>query len=92
MEYGGKILPAYYESHINRWNKKVSLVKNIRSVYVPDRHLNGTLSKLEFNGKVVNVADYKTGSSDYAIKKQAPPNANMPEWGDYWRQAVSSRT
>ena len=36
MDYGEKILPAYYETHINNWNKTVSIERNIRNVYVQE--------------------------------------------------------
>ncbi len=88
MDYGEKILPAYYETHINNWNKTVSIERNIRNVYVQDVPLNGKLDKLEFNGKLVNVVDYKTGSYDNAKKKLVPPIEKEPNGGDYWRQAV----
>jgi len=32
--YGKKILPQYYETHVNTWNKIVDDRKNIRNVYV----------------------------------------------------------
>ena len=88
MDYGEKILPAYYETHINNWNKAVSIERNIRNVYVQDVPLNGKLDKLEFNGKLVNVVDYKTGSFDNAKKKLVSPGEKEPNGGDYWRQAV----
>lgn len=88
IEYGEKILPAYYESHIGNWNKTVSIERNIRNVYVQDVPLNGKLDKLEFNGKMVNVVDYKTGNYDNAKKKLVPPGEKEPNGGDYWRQAV----
>ncbi|MEO7530900.1 MAG: ATP-dependent DNA helicase [Sediminibacterium sp.] len=88
MDYGEKILPAYRDSHIRTWNKTVSIERNIRNVYVQDVPLNGKLDKLEFNGKLVNVVDYKTGSYDNAKKKLVPPGEKEPNGGDYWRQAV----
>jgi DNA helicase-2/ATP-dependent DNA helicase PcrA len=87
-DYGEKILPAYYETHIHGWNKTVSIERNIRNVYVKDVPLNGKLDKIEFTGKMVNVVDYKTGSYDNAKKKLVPPGEKEPDGGDYWRQAV----
>ena len=43
---------------------------------------------MEFNGKEVNVVDYKTGNIDYAFAKLKSPNSKEPNGGDYWRQAV----
>ncbi|HTL09945.1 MAG TPA: ATP-dependent DNA helicase, partial [Chitinophagaceae bacterium] len=86
--YGEKILPAYYDYHINRWNKVVIAEKAVRNVAVQNIPINGKLDKLEFNGKLVNVVDYKTGQYNNARKKLVPPNEKEPNGGDYWRQAV----
>ena len=86
-EYGHKILPAYYDYYINKWNKIVSLEVNIRNVEVKGVPLNGKLDKLEFDGKKVNVVDYKTGRYDNAKKKLKAPMEDKVG-GDYWRQAV----
>jgi len=87
-EYGEKILPAYYDYHIHRWNKIVVIEKAIRNVIVQNVPINGKLDKLEFNGKQVNVVDYKTGKYENARKKLVVPNDKEPNGGDYWRQAV----
>ncbi|MBX2931524.1 MAG: ATP-dependent helicase [Chitinophagaceae bacterium] len=104
MDYGKKILPPYYNEHIDKWNKIVVVEKNIRNVAVSNVPLNGKLDKLEFTGKQVTVIDYKTGKFDNAKKKLNSPDAikaqkardenkpnNAKEYengGDYWRQAV----
>jgi len=88
MDYGEKILPAYYDTHITRWNKTVSIERNIRNVFVQEVPLNGKLDKLEFNGKLVTVVDYKTGNYVNALKKLVTPGDKEPNGGDYWRQAV----
>jgi DNA helicase II / ATP-dependent DNA helicase PcrA len=88
MEYGEKILPAYYKTHIQQWNKIVIAEHRIRNVAVNNIPLNGMIDKLEFNGKQVHVVDYKTGKYDNAKKKMQPPNDKEPNGGDYWRQAV----
>ena len=87
-DYGEKILPAYYDYHINRWNKVVIAEKAVRNVTVQNIPINGKLDKLEFNGKLVNVVDYKTGKYANAKKKLFAPNEKEPNGGDYWRQAV----
>lgn len=86
--YGEKILPDYYQSHINSWNKVVVIEKMIRNVWVAEVPINGKLDKLEFQGNRVNVVDYKTGKYENGKKKLAPPDATEPNGGDYWRQAV----
>jgi len=86
--YGEKILPAYYDTHIEHWNKIVLIERNIRNVAVNEIPLNGKLDKLEFTGKQVNVVDYKTGKYENAKKKLFGPSEKDPNGGDYWRQAV----
>lgn len=41
------------------WNKVVAVERNIRGVVVNGVPLKGKLDKLEFDGKNVNVVDYK---------------------------------
>ena len=88
MEYGDEVLKNYYGKYINSWNKVVAVERNIRGVVVNDVPLKGKLDKLEFNGKEVNVVDYKSGDIDKAISKMKGPNDKDPNGGDYWRQAV----
>ncbi len=87
-DYGEKILPAYYQHHINNWNKIVVVEKPLRNIVVHNIPLNGKLDKLEFTGKQVNVVDYKTGKHENAKKKLVRPYEKEPNGGDYWRQAV----
>ena len=88
MEYGDEVLRNYYDKYINNWNKVVAVERNIRGIVVNGVPLKGKLDKLEFNGKEVNVVDYKSGNIDNAIPKMKPPNDKDPNGGDYWRQAV----
>lgn len=88
MEYGHDILEKYYDTHINDFNKVVSIELNIRNVVVHGVPLKGKLDKLEFDGKSVTVVDYKTGNPENGIKKTKGPNDKNPNGGDYWRQAV----
>lgn len=88
MEYGIEVLSNYYDKYINQWNKIVAVERNIRNVTVRGIPLKGKLDKLEFQGKEVNVVDYKTGDVDKAKDKLAPPGDKDPNGGDYWRQAV----
>ncbi len=87
-EYGEKILPAYYQHHINTWSKVVIVEKALRNIVLQGVPLNGKLDKIEFNGKQVNVVDYKTGKYENAKKKIVLPSEKEPNGGDYWRQAV----
>lgn len=88
MEQGDQVLPEYYNRYVNQWNKVVAIETNIRNVTVKGIPLKGKLDKLEFDGKQVNVVDYKTGDAERGIKKLNPPSEKEPDGGDYWRQAV----
>ncbi len=88
MEYGDEVLRNYYDKYINSWNKVVAVERNIRGVVVNNVPIKGKLDKLEFNGKEVNVVDYKSGDIDKALAKMKPPHEKDPNGGDYWRQAV----
>jgi DNA helicase-2/ATP-dependent DNA helicase PcrA len=88
MEYGLEVLGNYYDRYIHGWNRFVAIERNISNVTVEGVPLKGKLDKLEFEGKNVNVVDYKTGDPDKALEKLKPINEKNPNGGDYWRQAV----
>ncbi|MBS1597301.1 MAG: ATP-dependent helicase [Bacteroidetes bacterium] len=88
IEYGHIVLPDYYNKYVGSWNKIVAIERNVRHVMVNNVPLKGKMDKLEFDGKHVNVVDYKTGDPEKAKPKLAPPNEKNPNGGDYWRQAV----
>ncbi|XVJ67612.1 MAG: ATP-dependent helicase [Lacibacter sp.] len=88
MEYGQEVLSNYYDHSINSFNKIVAIERNISKVLVKGVPLKGKLDKLEFDGKAVNVVDYKTGDIDKAKEKMKGPSDKEPNGGDYWRQAV----
>ena len=88
MEQGSIIIPAYYETYINSWKTVVAIERIISGVNVHGVPLKGKLDKLEFNGKEINVVDYKTGDIDKALSNMKPPQEKDPNGGDYWRQAV----
>ncbi len=88
IEYGDEVLRNYYNKYINSWNKVVTVERNIKGVVVKNVPLKGKLDKLEFDGKNVNVVDYKSGDIDKAIPKLKAPYDKDPNGGDYWRQAV----
>jgi DNA helicase-2/ATP-dependent DNA helicase PcrA len=89
MEQGEIVLADYYDEYINRCNKIVSVERNIKNV-VDGIPIKGKIDKMEFNGRDVNVVDYKTGNvnSEFTKKKLLAPNPDNPNGGDYWRQAV----
>jgi DNA helicase II / ATP-dependent DNA helicase PcrA len=88
MEYGADVLGNYYNQYINSFHKIVAIERNISKVLVKGVPIKGKLDKLEFDGKAVNVVDYKTGDIDKAREKLKGPNDKEPNGGDYWRQAV----
>jgi DNA helicase II / ATP-dependent DNA helicase PcrA len=88
LEYGHEVLANYYDKYLQSWNRIVTVERNIRNIVVNGVPLKGKLDKLEFDGKQVNIVDYKTGDPDKARPKLQPPNEREPHGGDYWRQAV----
>ncbi|MET0394455.1 MAG: ATP-dependent DNA helicase [Chitinophagaceae bacterium] len=88
LEYGQEVLGHYYDKYIGQFNRIVAIERNIRNVVIKGVPLKGKLDKLEFDGKTVNVVDYKTGDPDKARPKLQPPGEKDPNGGDYWRQAV----
>ncbi|HMU44795.1 MAG TPA: ATP-dependent DNA helicase [Chitinophagaceae bacterium] len=88
FEYGQGVLANYYDKYINSFNKIVAIERNIRNVVIKGVPLKGKLDKLEFDGRSVNVVDYKTGDPDKGIPKTKGPSEKAPNGGDYWRQAV----
>ncbi|MEI9943959.1 MAG: ATP-dependent DNA helicase [Chitinophagaceae bacterium] len=88
MEYGLEVLSNYYIKYVDSFNKIVAIERNIRNIVVNEVPLKGKLDKLEFDGKSVNVVDYKTGDPDKAKERLKGPSDKDPNGGDYWRQAV----
>lgn len=101
MAYGKEFLPKYYAHNIRSWKKIVALERRINNVVVEGVPIKGVLDKIEFDGNMGNVVDYKTGKFDNAKKKFYRPVTEFkdPEkptfeeefGGDYWRQAVFYR-
>ncbi|WP_343304927.1 PD-(D/E)XK nuclease family protein [Chitinophaga niabensis] len=91
MEYGHRILSSYYTRYIHEWNPIVSVERTFRNISVNGVPVKGKIDKLEFDGKRVNIVDYKTGDYErtkFDWKKFAPPEEKLPRGGDYWRQGV----
>ncbi len=89
-EQGDLILQDYYDFYINKWNKVISVERRFNNIVVAGIPLKGAMDKLEFNGNLVNVVDYKTGRVDSPLTKEKlkAPNDKNPLGGNYWRQAV----
>ena len=89
LERGQEILYLYNQEYINKWNKIVSIEKNMPIVLSNGIPLKGKLDKIEFDGNNVLIIDYKTGDFNNATEKlKAPNEKNNMLGGDYWRQAV----
>ena len=88
VEYGQEVLINYYQQYIGSFNKIVAIERSIKNIVIQGVPLKGKLDKLEFDGKLVNVVDYKSGDIDKALPKLKGPNEKEPNGGDYWRQAV----
>jgi DNA helicase-2/ATP-dependent DNA helicase PcrA len=88
MNYGQDVLSDYYDEYIRSWNTIVTVERNIRNVIVDGVPLKGKIDKLEFDGRMVNVVDYKTGDPEKAKARLVRPGPQSPLGGDYWRQAV----
>ncbi len=88
LDYGEKILPAYYNQNLEVWNKIALTERSIKNVEIDGIPIKGNLDKIEFNGKQASVIDYKTGKLKNAKDKLLRPTNEHPDGGDYWRQAV----
>ncbi len=88
LEYGHDVLSNYYDKYIHSFNRIVAIERSIKNVTLNGIPIKGKLDKLEFEGKSVNVVDYKTGDPDKARSKMKGPDEKDPNGGDYWRQAV----
>lgn len=88
LDYGKELLPAYYQNYSKSWKKINVLEYRINTAEIEGVPITGILDKLEFDGKKVNVVDYKTGDPEKGLKKLAKPSIHDPLGGDYWRQMV----
>ena len=88
LKYGTSVLTNYYNHNIKEWNKIVAVERNIQSVIINGVPIKGKIDKLEFNGKEINVIDYKSGNIEKALEQLKPPHNENPQGGNYWRQAV----
>ncbi|MFN3404475.1 MAG: ATP-dependent helicase [Cytophagaceae bacterium] len=88
MEFGKELLYDYYAKYSTQWNKVVSVEYRIANAEAGGVPITGALDKIEFNGKQVNVVDYKTGNPENGKRKLIRPSEKHPLGGDYWRQIV----
>jgi hypothetical protein len=88
VAYGTTVLTNYYNHYQYTWPKVVVIERHLRNIVVNDVPVKGKPDKLEFNGHIVTVIDYKTGSVEKALPALQPPNPLNENGGNYWRQAV----
>jgi DNA helicase-2/ATP-dependent DNA helicase PcrA len=91
LEFGNTFLPSYFNHYLESWNKVVKTEYRINNCVCEGVPITGALDKIEFDGKAVNVVDYKTGNPENAKEKLMPPTDKNPDGGDYWRQIVFYR-
>lgn len=91
LEFGKELLYDYYAKYVGQWNKIVTVEHRINNAEVGGVPITGALDKIEFDGKKVNVVDYKTGNPENGKKKLNRPSEKDPNGGDYWRQIVFYR-
>ncbi len=88
IDLGKQLLAEYYSHYVNSWNKIVVTEYPLRNIHLGEVPLTGVFDKIEFDGRNVNVVDYKTGSVKYAADKLKAPDEKNPDGGDYWRQIM----
>lgn len=98
MILGRSVLGEYLSYKKEYWQSvnKIETEVVIDRVEVGGVPIKGQLDKLEFNGKMVNVVDYKTGDAKNGLKKMASPTIGAgPDdsitkqyGGPYWRQIM----
>ncbi|MDB5156548.1 MAG: helicase UvrD [Mucilaginibacter sp.] len=88
VDYGEKILPPYYEQNVTQWNKVAVTERSIKNIEIDGVPIKGNLDKIEFDGKLATIVDYKTGKLKNAKEKLLRPVDEDDNGGDYWRQAV----
>ena len=87
LALGRQDLPAYYQTRIHNFHKKVEVEVEVRNVEVQGVPITGTVDKIEhFAKSKINIVDYKTGR--FRSKKIEPPSEKNPLGGDYWRQVI----
>lgn len=88
-EQGHTTLGEYYDQYINEFAKDVEIEFKIPRYYLEGVPVTGKIDKMEMDGNLCDVVDYKTGDPDKSANKYTQgPNEKNPDGGDYWRQMV----
>lgn len=74
------LIPLYIPKTLKNTTVDLSEVANFE--------INGKIDKIEMDGDVIRLIDYKTGNAKNAAKKMIGPTEDDLLGGDYWRQAV----
>ena len=94
------MLKAYYQNYCNTWSDAIDVQTEVfyKNCEVEGVPIRGQIDKMEIDGNVVNVVDFKTGQYKYGKQKVKPPKTfedNPDETnfenrfgGDYWRQIM----
>jgi DNA helicase-2/ATP-dependent DNA helicase PcrA len=100
LHYGNEVLSDYYDNYCQKWNLDLKTESEVYFNHseIEGVPISGVIDKLELDGNVVNVVDYKTGKYEYGRKKIGPPvsldldsneeNYEKRNGGDYWRQVL----
>ena len=89
LEQGRTILSDYYDQYVKQWSRQVEVEWSVPRFMLDGVPVTGKIDKIELDGGQCTVIDYKTGDPDKsAAAYTAPPNAQQPAGGDYWRQMV----
>ncbi|MFT5725262.1 MAG: DNA helicase-2/ATP-dependent DNA helicase PcrA [Bacteroidia bacterium] len=98
LSLGKSVLSEYIQAKSDYWTsiEKIATEVKIDRVEVDGVPIKGQLDKIEFNGKTVNVVDYKTGDAVTGSRKIRPPvDGASPDdsvqnqyGGPYWRQIM----
>lgn len=88
-EQGHTALSEYYDKYYMEFAKDVEVEFSVPRYYLEGVPVTGKIDKIELDGTLIDVIDYKTGDPDNSVNKYtAAPNEKNPDGGDYWRQMV----
>lgn len=88
-EQGHTSLEEYYDQYIHEFAKNVEIEFKIPRYYLDNVPVTGKIDKIELDGNICDVVDYKTGDPDNSAHRYTQrPNEKETDGGDYWRQMV----
>ena len=85
LALGKDYLRRIHVEQVPFWRKRAIAERRIDRVELDGVPLTGVLDKIEWlDNNTLRIVDYKTGMP--AAQKTAPPDAQQPLGGEYWRQ------